>query len=67
MVTTYPLWIQLILNGVLFAIVLTFPLLLGLIFLSIIRRGIKKDREIFETRVISLLEEIHDVLNQIKE
>ena len=54
------LWIEWILSGLLIAIIITFPLLLGLILLSILRRSVKKDRQAFEDRVISLLEEIRN-------
>lgn len=52
------LWIEWILNGVMIAIVITFPALVGILFFSVLRREVKKDRQEFETKVIVLLEEI---------
>jgi hypothetical protein len=52
--------IQWILSGLLIAFFVTFPLLLGLIFLSTLSRSVKKDRQVFEERVLSLLEEIRN-------
>jgi large-conductance mechanosensitive channel len=52
--------ITLLINGLLIAVVITFPVLVGMIVLSIFRKRIKTDQEQFETKVISMLEQIRD-------
>jgi hypothetical protein len=39
-------------------------LFIGVVFLSALRRGIRKERQSFETRVISLREEIKQAQNR---
>jgi hypothetical protein len=53
-------YLVIFLNALAIALVITSPLLLGLAVISVTRKGFRKDREKFESRVISLLEEIRD-------
>ena len=58
--TASSLWVGIVLNGLLIALVLTFPVLVGFMFISLVRKSTKKERDAFESKVISLLEEIRD-------
>jgi len=62
-----PEFLTLLLNGLLIAIVLTFPILIGLFLLSIIRRALVSDRAKFEGAVLEKLEKIQQELAYIQE
>lgn len=51
-----------ILSGILIALVITLPLLIVFAAMAAFRRGLKKDREQFEARLLALLEEIQQAL-----
>lgn len=53
-----PEWLTLALNAILCALVLTVPLLVGMIILGVLRRGVSEDRRSFEEEVRSKLGEI---------
>jgi len=51
-----------VLVGILYAPVISLPLLFLILVLAAFRRGLKKDREQFEAKVLALLEEIGQAL-----
>lgn len=51
-----------ILSGILIALVITLPLLIVFAAMAAFRRGLKKDREQFEAKLLALLEEIQQAL-----
>ena len=59
-------WLVMVMNGVVIALVLTFPLLLGMIIMRIFRKGVSRDRHEFEDEVISKLGEMSSTLAEIQ-
>jgi hypothetical protein len=58
MVSAQPQFLTMLLNGLLVAFVVTFPLLLALLGLSILRRSLNADRRAFEKDVLEKLARI---------
>ncbi len=58
-------WLVLAFNAILIAIVITIPLLVGLIILRFLRRGVSEDRRAFEDQVLAKLGEMADSLADI--
>jgi hypothetical protein len=62
MAAVQPQFLTMVLNGLLVALVITFPFLLGLVLLSILRRTLNEDRHGFEQDVLGKLEQIQQDL-----
>jgi hypothetical protein len=62
MAAVQPQFLTMVLNGLLVALVITFPFLLGLVLLSILRRTLNGDRHVFEQDVLGKLEQIQQDL-----
>ena len=59
-------WIVLVLNGIMIALILTAPILVGILIIRILRRGVTEDRQAFEELIKSKLEEIAETQEEIK-
>ena len=59
-------WIVLVLNGIMIALILTAPILVGILIIRILRRGVTEDRQAFEDLIKTKLEEIAKTQEEIK-
>ena len=62
METTSTLFANIILNGLLLTFIVALSILIGIAVIKFIQKGLQADREEFETRVLSLLENIKRTL-----
>ncbi len=67
MTPLYPEILSILLNGILIAVALSFPFLLGLILLSILRRSLKADRAAFEQEILGQLKLLQETQARILE
>ena len=54
----YGEWIVLVLNGIIIALVLTAPVLVGVLVIRALRKGVSRDRQEFEHEIREKLEAI---------
>jgi uncharacterized membrane-anchored protein YhcB (DUF1043 family) len=59
-------WIVLVLNGIMIALILTAPILVGILIIRVLRRGVTEDRQAFEDSMMSKLEEIAETQEELK-
>ncbi|HEY43304.1 MAG TPA: hypothetical protein G4O11_04900 [Anaerolineae bacterium] len=59
-------WIVLVLNGIMIALILTAPLLVGILIIRVLRRGVTDDRRAFEDDIRSKLGEITESQAEMK-
>lgn len=65
MVNLYGEWLMIILNAIIIALILTAPVLVGIIVMRVLRSNITADRRSFEDEVRSKLQDISETLEEI--
>lgn len=65
MVNLYGEWLMIILNAIIIALLLTAPVLVGIIVMRVLRSNITADRRSFEDEVRSKLQDISETLEEI--
>ena len=59
-------WLVLLLNAILIALILTAPLLVGILIIRVLRKGVSEDRQAFEDEIRSKIGEIAESQSEIK-
>jgi ABC-type sulfate transport system permease subunit len=59
-------WLVIALNAVMIALILTAPILVGILIMRALRKGINADRQSFEDEILSKLQEIAATQAEIK-
>lgn len=60
-------WIIIAINAVLIALIITAPILVGILIIRLLRKGVSEDRRIFEDEIKAELTEIKKQLDNLSQ